>query len=104
MKNYSIRTDLAIEVTEMITKETEDTKIEGVELYTDNVEDIEISWVKIKDEKGQETMGKPIGNYVTIESEAMKENDVIMHEKITDIFSKNLVKLCNLNENNCRAW
>ncbi|WP_317368358.1 GPR endopeptidase [uncultured Tyzzerella sp.] len=99
MKNYSIRTDLAIEVTEMLTQETDDNHIEGVELYVDNVDDIEISWVNIKNEKGQETMGKPIGNYVTIESEAMKENDVITHEKITDIFSKNLIKLCSLNEN-----
>ena len=99
MNNYSIRTDLAIEVTEMITKETDDTNIPGVELYIDNVENIEISWGKIKDEKGRQAMGKPIGNYVTIESEAMKENDVIMHEKIVNIFSKNLVKLCNLNEN-----
>ena len=99
MNNYSIRTDLAIEVTEMITKETDDTNIPGVELYIDNVENIEISWVKIKDEKGKQAMGKPIGNYVTIESESMKENDVIMHEKIVNIFSKNLVKLCNLNEN-----
>lgn len=98
MNNYSIRTDLAIEVTEMITKETNEDNIPGVELYIDNIEEIEISWVKIKDEQGQEAMGKPIGNYVTIESEAMKENDVLTHEKIVNIFSKNLVKLCKLNE------
>ncbi len=99
MKDYSIRTDLAIEVTEMITKETDNTNIDGVDLYVDNIENIEVSWVKIKNEKGQETMGKPIGNYVTIESESMKENDVLMHEKITDIFSQNLIKLCKLNRN-----
>ncbi len=99
MNNYSIRTDLAIEVTEMITQETDNSHIEGVELYVDNIDNIEVSWVNIKNEKGQETMGKPIGNYVTIESESMKENDVITHEKITDIFSKNLIKLCNLDEN-----
>ncbi len=99
MNNYSIRTDLAIEVTEMITQETDNNHIEGVELYVDNIDNIEVSWVNIKNEKGQETMGKPIGNYVTIESESMKENDVITHEKITDIFSKNLIKLCNLDQN-----
>lgn len=99
MNNYSIRTDLAIEVTEMITQETDNSHIEGVELYVDNIDNIEVSWVNIKNEKGQETMGKPIGNYVTIESESMKENDVITHEKITDIFSKNLIKLCNLDQN-----
>ena len=32
MKNFSIRTDLAIEVTEMITKETNETDIPGVEI------------------------------------------------------------------------
>lgn len=99
MNNYSIRTDLAIEVTEMITQETDNSHIEGVELYVDNIDNIEVSWVNIKNEKGQETMGKPKGNYVTIESESMKENDVITHEKITDIFSKNLIKLCNLDQN-----
>lgn len=101
MKNYSIRTDLAIEVTEMITKETNATDIEGVEILIkeDKDEEIQVSWVKIKDEVGSKNMGKPIGNYVTIESEAMKENDTLTHEKITEIFSKNLVKLCNLKEN-----
>ena len=61
MKNYSIRTDLAIEVTEMLTKETDDSQIEGVELYVDDIEDIQVSWVKIKNEKGEENMGKPMG-------------------------------------------
>lgn len=101
MKNYSVRTDLAIEVTEMITKETNNTDIEGVEilLEEDKDEEIYVSWVKIKDEIGSKNIGKPIGNYITIESELMKENDTIVHEKITEIFSKNLIKLCNLKEN-----
>lgn len=98
MKNYSIRTDLAIEVTEMITKETNNNEIDGVEILIeeDKDEEIHVSWVKIKDENGAKNIGKPIGNYVTIESEAMKENDTILHEKITHIFSQNLIKLCNL--------
>lgn len=101
MKNYSVRTDLAIEVTEMITKETNEKNIEGVEISIeeDEEKDIHISWVKIKNEIGEKNMGKPIGNYVTIESEAIKENDTLIHEKITDIFSKNLIKICNLNKN-----
>ena len=101
MNNYSIRTDLAIEVTEMLSKETETDEIDGVEILTEKYEndDIYVSWVKIKNEKGAKNIGKPIGNYVTIESEAMKENDALTHEKITQIFSQNLIKLCNLNKN-----
>lgn len=101
MKNFSIRTDLAIEVTEMITKETNETDIPGVEILIeeDKDEEVHVSWVKIKNEQGAKNMGKPIGNYVTIESEAIKENDTLTHEKITQIFSENLIKLCNLKDN-----
>ena len=101
MKNFSIRTDLAIEVTEMITKETNETDIPGVEILIeeDKDEEVHVSWVKIKNEQGAKNMGKPIGNYVTIESKAIKENDTLTHEKITQIFSENLIKLCNLKDN-----
>lgn len=96
--SYSIRTDLAIEVTEMLTKDAENNNIDGVDINVEETkeEDISVTWVKIKDEIGANIMGKPVGNYVTIESECMKENDVSLHEKITDIFSKNLIKICNL--------
>ena len=98
MKNYSIRTDLAIEVTEMLTKETNKEEIDGVSICIEENKEknIHVSWVKILNEKGENKMGKPIGNYVTIESEAMKENDILTHEKITKVFSKKLIKLCNL--------
>lgn len=101
MNNYSIRTDLAIEVTEMLSKETKTDEIEGVEILSEKYEDDEIyvSWVKIKNENGAKNIGKPIGNYVTIECEAMKENDTLIHEKITQIFSQNLIKLCKLDKN-----
>lgn len=97
MNNFSLRTDLALEVAESLTKD-EDDNIKGVKLYFEEDEDIKISWVVIEDEEGQEAMGKPIGNYITIESEAMKENDVLVHEKIIDMFSQNLINLCNLKE------
>lgn len=97
MNNFSLRTDLALEVAESLTKD-EDDNIKGVKLYFEEDEDIKISWVVIEDEEGQEAMGKPIGNYITIESEAMKENDVLAHEKIIDMFSQNLINLCNLKE------
>lgn len=101
MENYSIRTDLAIEVTEMLTSQDKVSNIEGVEVNIEESKenDIVVTWVKILNEVGEKSMGKPVGNYVTIESSAMKENDVLAHEKIVDIFSKNLIKLCNLSSN-----
>lgn len=101
LNNYSIRTDLAIEVTEMLTEETSDSHIDGVEISVeqDFEHDIEVSWVKIKNDIGSKNMGKPVGNYITIESEFMKENETLVHEKITKIFSQKLTQICNLKPN-----
>jgi len=98
---FSIRTDLAIEATEMLTTKANEFDIDGVSVDTKLSEDeqIKITWVKIENEKGAENMNKPIGNYITIESEAMKINDVEAHEKIIEELSKNIIKLHNLDEN-----
>lgn len=98
---FSVRTDLAIEATAMLTKDISQPDIDGVEIKTELMYDnqIKVTWVNIKDELGVKNMGKPIGNYVTIESELMKVNDADAHEKIIQILSKNLVKLSKLKEN-----
>lgn len=98
---FSIRTDLAIEATEMLTKETEDSNIEGVkiDIQESDCEKIKVTWVEILNEIGVKNMGKPIGNYITIESDSMKENDVDTHEKIIDVLSKSLIKLRNIDKN-----
>lgn len=94
MKNYSIKTDLAIEVAETLTKHVD--VIDGVEVNTTDYNNIILTWVKINTPEGEQNMGKPIGNYVTIESNSIKENDVDTHEEITNIFSECLSKICKL--------
>lgn len=92
-----MKTDLVIEVAEALTKDTN--TIQGINLKITEYDNATLTWVEILNEDGEKNMGKPIGSYVTIESESMKENDAEMHEKITDIFSESLVKICNLQQN-----
>jgi len=54
--------------------------------------------VEIMNEEGANQMGKPIGNYVTVESPLMKENDVEAHEEIIRVLAKQLVKIKKLKE------
>lgn len=98
MNNFSPRTDLAIETTEMLGQGN--SPIDGVEIkvYKEN-DDITMTWVEITNKKGEEQMGRPIGSYVTIESNAMKENATDIHEDIIKVMSSALSKLCNLKEN-----
>jgi len=99
MTNRNIRTDLALENKEHISECGQE--LSGVEVTTEEDEDlgITVTWVKITDETGAASMGKPVGNYITIESAAMKENNTIAHEEIVKILAAKLGKLHNLQPN-----
>lgn len=57
-----IRTDLAIDLTE-----APDNKIEGVEEQNEQIEDVKITKTKITTKEAEEKLGKPIGDYITVE-------------------------------------
>ena len=42
-------------------------------------------------------MGKPIGNYITIESELLKENDITSHEEMMKVVANHINNLTKLN-------
>ena len=92
----NIRTDLALENKEHICENGHD--LSGVDVTTEIDDDmgITVTWVSITDETGASAMGKPVGNYITIESGAMKENDTAAHEEIIKILARKLGKLHNL--------
>ncbi|MCL2360997.1 MAG: GPR endopeptidase [Defluviitaleaceae bacterium] len=96
MTTRNIRTDLALENKEHISECGQE--LSGVEVTTEEDEElgITVTWVKITDEAGAASMGKPVGNYITIESAAMKENDTVAHEEIIKILARKLGKLHNL--------
>lgn len=70
----AIRTDLAIECREMF-----GTEIVGVESLAHDGDGITVTHVKITTEEGAKKIGKPIGNYVTIEIDAaiLENEDII---------------------------
>jgi len=96
--HFSVRTDLAVEARELAREKEHSDEVDGIEV---SVEDlcggkVKVTWVEVYNEAGANAMGKPIGNYITIESNAMKENDTQMHEEIMKILAKRLEKLRKL--------
>ena len=61
LRNYSVRTDLALEEKERF--ESDDVEIQGVVLEEDYDEDQElrVTRVEIRTENGAKAMGKPVG-------------------------------------------
>lgn len=88
---------------EFLTQETSDSikssnPIRGIEVLNDAQEDVTITRVTIKTKEGEEKLGKPIGNYITLEVPKIKEQDLIFHERVSDILSKEIRKLINIEE------
>ena len=76
-----IRTDLAIESKELY-RETNKEEAPGVEVEKLEDEEYEITRVKILDEKGEESLGKPKGTYITIQVPKLKSADQDLKDKI----------------------
>jgi len=95
--SQNFRTDLAIETHEALTGESGE-EISGVDITieeNDNM-DVTVTWVEITNDAGSAEMGRPIGNYITLESETMKENDPCAHEEIVRTLAGKLGALHHL--------
>ncbi|MDR1638535.1 MAG: GPR endopeptidase [Clostridiales bacterium] len=100
--HFSVRTDLALEARELIDEpEEEEHSIDGIEVSEEEHQNkkIRVTWVEVFNEAGAKAIGKPVGNYITIESQAMKENDLETHEEISKLMAKKLEKLRKLKKN-----
>ena len=70
---YNFRTDLALERRDIYKKVNKLNEIDGVESTEEEInEKIKLSKVKITNENGEEAIGKPIGNYITIDIKKLK--------------------------------
>ena len=99
---FSIRTDLAIEARELAQQEAKQADhLEGVAVKTEENPDYFLTHVEIHSDKGSRLMGKPMGNYITLEAEKLKENDAECHEKIIKVLAENIRSLAQFDEESC---
>lgn len=101
-KNGNIRTDLALEANELFKqqalKETpqQPGNPPGVEVETFGSKGINITRVKVVSQQGEEAIGKPIGNYITLEIPGLRENDQVLYEDTCKALAKELVNILQL--------
>ena len=106
----NIRTDLALEAHEIVcqdaareiargnTDQKNSGTLPGVEVENDGTDEIKITRVKVTSPTGEASIGKPIGNYITIEVPGLKDNDQELYENSCKALAKELVKITNLGE------
>lgn len=109
MSDYSgieKRTDLAIEIRESFPQD--DVEVSGVRLTTDTLEQgrIKVTTVEIVNEHGAQEMGKPIGNYITLEFAEIEGpvSDTVhksLVQKLADILQDMTERLVDTGKRHC---
>ena len=92
---YNFRTDLATERRDIYQKANkQEGEIDGIESTKEEVnENIKVERVKITNENGEKAIGKPIGNYITIDIKKLKIAQEEEIEQAANTLSNELKKI-----------
>lgn len=83
MDRYNVRTDLALEQRERFVSDRIEIPGVAVEETYDDMCEVRVTTVRIETENGAAVMGKPVGNYITLEAPKMAEADESYHREIS---------------------
>ena len=83
MDRYNVRTDLALEQRERFVSDQIEIPGVAVEETSDDMCEVRVTTVRIETENGAAVMGKPVGNYITLEAPKMSEADESYHREIS---------------------
>lgn len=99
------RTDLAIEATEIFMNSSEakeqareNKTPPGIVLENAGDNEVKITRVHVTSPTGEASIGKPMGNYITLEIPLLKDNDPEINKKTIDMMAKELIDLLKLKE------
>ena len=91
---YNFRTDLALERRDIYQKINKIHQIDGIESTEEEKnENLRVTRVKITNENGEKSIGKPIGNYITIDIKKLKIAGEDEIQKTSETLSEELKKL-----------
>lgn len=94
---YNFRTDLALERRDIYKKINNLKEIDGVQSTEENIdENIKVSRVEITNENGEKSLGKPKGNYITIDVKKLKLAGDEEIQKTAETVSNELRKIIDL--------
>lgn len=90
MSGFKVRTDLALEMRESMEESAGECRGVSVEEDYREESEIKITKVIIETMNGAKAMGKPMGNYITLEAPAMTQPDENYHQEISEELAKQL--------------
>lgn len=90
-------TDLALEATAAVRGDAH-TEIPGVRMTESRYEAATVSRVEVFSPEGEKVIGKPVGNYITIDAPGLRRRNRALQESVGEILVEELAKLLHLTE------
>jgi len=93
IKEFQIRTDLALEANEQVKKS--DTKLKGIIVKENHNKKLGVlvTRLTVTNKMGEKAINKPMGNYITIESQKLACGDEEYNNQISEIIAENILEL-----------
>jgi len=98
-------TDLVIDAAEILMnsseakEQTQENRLpQGVQMENAGDEEIKITRVRVTTPAGEKAIGKPMGNYITLEVPRLRENDQILYENTCKALADELLGILELND------
>ena len=93
----NVRTDLVLEAREIYKENHKDEgDIDGIEVIEETEKDIKVTTVKVKNEDGAKKIGKPKGNYITIDIPDFTAYDGETMDRVSEVVSEVLGRLIKI--------
>lgn len=90
--SLGVYTDLAAEARDLAVQRTGG-EIEGVSVKEERKQYSVVTRIEVMNEKAAETIGKPVGEYVTIEAQGMSTNNRELHNTLSGVVAEELERL-----------
>ncbi len=99
----NVRTDLTLEAHELLREQSlkeknEQQEIPGIRLENAGNDEIKITRVVVETPAGEKAIGKPMGNYVTLEIPGLRDNDQELYENTCKALGQELAGILKLGE------
>lgn len=105
MANSNKYTDLVLESTEIFMNSSqakeqaqENRLPPGVEIENAGDEEVKITRIRITSPTGEASIGKPMGNYITLEVPSLKDNDTVVYQKTIYAMANELKRIIPLKD------
>ncbi|MGE5674986.1 MAG: GPR endopeptidase [Mycobacterium leprae] len=88
-------TDLVVEANAAVQGDAHK-ELPGVRMNEEQLESATVTWVEVFSPEGEKVIGKPMGNYVTIDAPKLRRRNRELQKEVGEILTKQLAKLLDL--------